>query len=238
VLPGLEKKLRRAEHGLSGKKQSGISVEPDLYAAIGERIDDEHHIGRAASAETGDGVEEPFVEHDHPPDGLEELTRDSQIILTSMVSSGDRGRPGLHHGGCVGHRSDDACFGSQAPFEAFECDSRRYGHYELVGMDVSPYFGQDPVDDLGFDREHENVRFAHELVVVGGGPNAMFRSELLEPLDLDVARQDAGWSKPSVQEPLDQGTAHVPGAQETQSLRLHIELLATRRELPSYRTTA
>src|SRR5580704_4587450 len=112
-------------------------------------------------------------------------------------------------------------------------------------MDVSLYFGQDPIDDLRLDREDENVGFTYQLVVVRGGPNAMLRSELLEPIDLDVARQNAGWSKPSVQEPLDEGTAHVPGAQKPQSLRLHIELLATRRaanrapslpELPSYRT--
>ena len=50
VQAGLGQQLRGAEHGLGGERHRRRAVEPHLHAAVGERLDDDGHVGGPGAA--------------------------------------------------------------------------------------------------------------------------------------------------------------------------------------------
>ena len=160
VLAGLEQQLRRAEDRLRGEEQRRVAVQADLHAAVGQRLDDEHDVRRAAARQARHGVEQGFVELTTRP-------------TASKSSRATRGRPRWRasprrwpwrrperRGRRVGHRAHDPCAFGEARLERLDGDARGHRDDERGAAHVAPDLREHLVDDLRLHREDEDVGLA------------------------------------------------------------------------------
>ena len=169
VLARLEQELGRAVHGLRGEEQRRVAVEADLHAAVGERLDHEHDVRRAAAGEAGHGVEQRLVEHDDAADRLEERARDGEIVARSRACPRrSRWRPRATVAGVFGiARTTRVPVGERA-FDRGDGHARRDRDDELVARVTSAAdLRRAPCrSTCGFTARTITSHVAHERVVV------------------------------------------------------------------------
>ena len=220
VLAGLEQQLGRAEDRLRREQQRRVAVEADLHAAVGERLDDEHHVRRAAPEEAGDGVEQRLVEDDDAAHRLEELARDAQVVRAARaLPPAIAVAPACTVAGVFGIARTTRDPARQARLERLDGHAGGDRDDELVGAHVAADLGEHLVDDLRLDREDEDVRLAQERVVVGRRADAVRARASCSRRSAftSLARMRSGGQHLGVREALDERRRHVARAEEAES---------------------
>ena len=156
------------------------------------------------------------------PTASKSAAGDLHVVFGGVGSGGDGGGAGQADRGRVRHRADDARARGEARFDRGDGDAGGDRDHDRPLFHLAPDRGEDLVDDLRLHREDEHVHLADERVVVGRRPDAVRRLELLQPLGLDVARDDPRrGDRAGVEEPFDERAGHVARAEESEGARLH-----------------
>ena len=215
VLAGLEHELRGAHDRLRSERHRDGAREPDLHAAVRERLDGEEHERGAGAGESGHGVEEVLVHDVRDADRLEEPLRLAEVRVGRVRAASERGRARADERGRVRHGADDAHAGAELAGDRVDRDARGDRDDELAVVDRGRDLVEEVFHRLRLHGEHDDVRLLRGLEVRGERRDAVPLCELLAAIQARLGADDVRLrGDPGAQEALHERLGHVPRAEE------------------------
>ena len=203
---------------LGGQLQGNVTGQSAQHAPVGQRLDHLVDVGGATAGETGDGIDERFLDRQCDPDGRQQ-PRDQIGIRVGGCRPDRECRGGdPYQAGGVGHHTNQPCRFSQSLRECLQRDAGGDRDNQVIGANGGSQPSQDLGHLLGLDGQHDHVGpFGHLGVALHDRTPGRFGKRLGRRRHHVAADDRCGRTEPRRDQSAGQGGGHPAGSHKSHS---------------------